>query len=513
MTKRLSIRLFVALALGAACLQQAQAQSRQAFLLTGQSNSLGAVKGSPASPELLQQYASEGRLWNGNMNRDTGECFEKNQQWQTVAPQLPRYNGSPCMGPEYGFAAMLQRLRPGMEADIVKASLDGGGNHYWLPGGNAYKTLLDVAKRAMKAQKKQAPLTALLYLQGESDAGEEVTLARKRLEDLFKNLRKDLKKAGVNTSSLKFCVVGEPATWHGEEKTVGGTTTAAQLRKLADSKKEFAWVRTRDLTKITSGDQMGVHYDGKAQITIGARFACALLALQGKVPAGLRGDANAPLDRPAAWWGGKAPDKETVATWNVASANDTDLLARPLAAKGLLIDDPFADTVTVQGGGDKSASVLALGEAGIELRGADLKLQGVRLLLPARARIFSGSGKGATLSGGSLQLTLAAEELEPAGPGAYSTRKLGAARSVSGAVELRLEAPAAEGMDILFLQEDGSPVDFSAAKPASPALRIGDPGHLLVSPARQGRPLSPGGSPGQGTPLAKLPPTLSGAPI
>lgn len=479
MTKRLHIRLIVALALGAACLQQAQAQSRQAFLLTGQSNSLGAVKGSPASPELLRQYASEGRLWNGNMNRDTGECFEKNQQWQTVAPQLPRYNGSLCMGPEYGFASMLQRLRPGMGADIVKASLDGGGNRYWLPGGNAYKTLLDVAKRAMKAQKKPAPLTALLYLQGESDAGEEVTLARKRLEDLFKNMRKDLKKAGVNTAALKFCVVGEPANWHGEEKAAGGKTTAAELRKLAEDKKEFAWVRTRDLTKITSGDQMGVHYDGKSQITIGARFACALLALQGKMPAGLRGDAPAPLDKPAAWWGGKMPDKETVATWNVASANGADVLERPLAAKGLLVEDPFAGTVTVQGGGKP---LLALGEAGIELRGADLELQGVRLLLPARARIFSGRGKGATLSGGSLQITLAAEELEPAGPGAYSTRKLGAVRSVSGTVGLRLEPPAAGEAEILFLQEDGSPVDFSAAKPASSSLRLGGPGRLIVSP-------------------------------
>lgn len=36
------------------------AKELKIFLLTGQSNSLGAVKGSPASPELLKKYEPKG---------------------------------------------------------------------------------------------------------------------------------------------------------------------------------------------------------------------------------------------------------------------------------------------------------------------------------------------------------------------------------------------------------------------------------------------------------------------
>lgn len=484
----MTTRAIITLALAAAGIlaakeptgQGSRKQARQVYILTGQSNSLGAVKGSPASPELLQQYESAARLWNGNMNRDSGECFETNPQWETVAPQLPRYNGSLCMGPEYGFSAMMQRLSPQSGTDIIKASLDGGGNHYWQPGGNAYNTLLAVVKRAMKEEKKAARISALLYLQGESDAGEEVSLARQRFLELVKNLKKDLKKAGVSTAGLKYCVIGEPANWHGQDKTVEGKTTAGELRSLADSRPDIGWVHTRDLTKITKGDTMGVHYDGKSQITIGARFACALLALQGKIPAGMRGDAIAALDREDAWWGGRLPGKETIAVWNVASANTVEKLGGALSPKGIRVEDTFAGTLTIQGQGQAS---LTVGSGGIELQGADLQLEQVKLTLTEGAGIQG--TKSASLTGGSLILHLGPEELEPAGDKRYSTKKLSAVQSLTGnAVSIRLspaltQQAAGQPTDILFLHGDGSPVDFSATTLQAP-LKAGEPGHLII---------------------------------
>lgn len=473
---------FITLAIGATGLLLAKEPPRQAYILTGQSNSLGAVKGSPASPELLQQYESTARLWNGNMNRDSGECFEKNQQWATVAPQLPRYNGNLCMGPEYGFAAMMQRLSPSSGTDIIKASLDGGGNHYWQPGGKAYNTLMSVVKRAMKAEKKPAKLTALLYLQGESDEGEEVTQARQRFTELVKNLKKGLKKAGIPTKGFQYSVIGEPANWHGKDKTVQGKTTAEELRQLADSRPDIGWVYTRDLTKITRGDAMGVHYDGKSQISIGARFACALLALQGKIPVGMRGDdATATLGSPSAWWGGKSPDKDAIAIWNVASANATETLDKPLSVRGIRIEDTFPETVAIRG---KGKALLKIGKDGIALHGANLKLEQVHLSLAAGARI-SGT-YSASLSGGSLTFQLSDNELEPLGGHSYATQKLSAIQDLANSVTIKLSAPlppnaTGQETDILFRHEDGSPVDFSEAT-LCPPLRAGEPGHLIIAP-------------------------------
>lgn len=473
---------FITLAIGAAGLLPAKEAPRQAYILTGQSNSLGAVKGSPASAGLLQQYESTARLWNGNMNRDSGECFEQNQQWATVAPQLPRYNGNLCMGPEYGFASMMQRLSPSSGTDIIKASLDGGGNRYWQPGGNAYNTLVSVVKRAMKAEKKPAKLTALLYLQGESDEGEEVARARQRFTELVKNLKKDLKKAGVPTKGFQYSVIGEPANWHGKDKTVQGKTTAGELRQLADSKPDIGWVHTRDLAKITRGDAMGVHYDGKSQISIGARFACALLTLQGKIPAGMRGDdATATLGSPSAWWGGKIPDKGAIAIWNVASANAAETLDKPLSVRGIRIEDTFSDTVAIRG---KGKPLLTVGKDGIFLQGADLQLEQVHLSLAAGARICG--TKSASLSGGSLAFQLSDSELEPLGGHSYATKKLSAIRGLSHSVTIKLSAPLpsptpGQETDILFLHEDGSPVDFSEATLAPP-LRAGEPGRLIIAP-------------------------------
>ena len=49
------------------------AKELKIFLLTGQSNSLGAVKGSPASPELLKKYEPKNTLyWHENFGQREG---------------------------------------------------------------------------------------------------------------------------------------------------------------------------------------------------------------------------------------------------------------------------------------------------------------------------------------------------------------------------------------------------------------------------------------------------------
>lgn len=345
------------------------------YLLTGQSNSLGAVKGSPATPGQLERYASGGMLWNGNMVRDTGECFEKNPAWVRVEPQLPRYTAL-CMGPEYGFAHMMQRrgwhAGNGDKVYIIKASLDGGGNSYWLPDGAAWKSLTGTLHRAMGALKGRTSMPCLLYLQGESDKGEEIAKAAVRFADLHKRLRKEAAKH--HTASLRFAVVGECATWSGRETTDDrGRTSAGQMRQMAAADSSVGWVRTRDLSKISSGDNMGVHYDGKSQLTIGARYAYAVARLE-KLPVccARSDDAAALLSTPGAWWSGKAPGAGDVLVWDMAAANAEDKLGRDMSVAGVRVEDPFAGGVVVAAGARQET--LRVGARGIELEEGDLTL-------------------------------------------------------------------------------------------------------------------------------------------
>ena len=340
------------------------------YILTGQSNSLGAVKGTPATAEQLERYASQAQLWSGNMERDSGKPFDANPSWQTVAPQLPGYNGSLCMGPEYGFAHMMQRRNwhssGSKKLFIIKASLDGGGNSFWLPGKPAWLTLTKTVKEGLAALSGKTHVQALLYLQGESNKGEEITQAPSRFTDLKSRLQKEVKKG------LKYAVAGECATWGGrDEKDAKGNTTAELMHALARKKKDIGWVRTRDLTKITSGDNMGVHYDGKSQITIGARYAYAVAVLE-KLPLGsVRGDdPAAALDSPAAWWGGKLPTAADTATWDISAARTEDKLAKPLSVAGLVVEDPPSGSVTISAA--KPAATLQVGAVGISLQEGDL---------------------------------------------------------------------------------------------------------------------------------------------
>ena len=54
------------------------------------------------------------------------------------------------------------------------------------------------------------------------------------------------------------------------------------MKDLAESRPSLGYAPTRDLPKLTAGDQMGVHYSGQSQISIGARFAYEAARLAGK---------------------------------------------------------------------------------------------------------------------------------------------------------------------------------------------------------------------------------------
>lgn len=367
------------------------AKELKIFLLTGQSNSMGAVKGSPASPELLKKYEPKETLyWHENFGQREGVFPGASTSWEQVRPAMPRYNGNLCMGPEYGFAFILEKNGwfKGVDVAVVKASRDGGDNSHWQKNGQAYKMLVQAVKNACAAVDKsthsRVAFAGLLYLQGESSAGASVPASASRLMELLDNLAGDLKPYG-DTSALaaQKVIVGENANWagknemdpvtgnvtgglEGRDTAVQGKTARQVMRDLALSRPGLGYVPTRDLPKLTAGDRMGVHYSGKSQISIGARFAYEAARLAGKDAGCVRsGRYEVPLGSPDAWMNRKVPGKN-VCVWNVASSVKPGLVSGVVKLFGIRVEDPAVDTVVIDGAG-ASGDRLFLGPGGIRL--------------------------------------------------------------------------------------------------------------------------------------------------
>lgn len=445
---RLRAALLAALALGVLSpAAAADGKTLHLYVLTGQSNSLGAVKGDPLPAEMQQAYSTvtaadaDGILmWNGNMSGSVSAnepsknlvVADEGKTWQTVAPQLPSYTNA-CMGPEFGFAHMMQRkgwnVGAGEELAVIKASRDGGGNDQWVKGQSLYNLLLNSVMTALSRADEgytTLQLDGLMYLQGESNSS--AAGADTKFQQFVSDLRSDIAAqlateaysglAGRVTVKLGETVVGEPASW-GSQSNTTVNATASTLYAMAQSTDGTGYVFTRDLDKITSGDSMGVHYDGGSQLTIGARYAYAMAAEQNldlteggtvRVRSQEYGDtfsaggandftAREPiyLNEARAWWRNAEETKswatdslrDVTAVWDISSANmkntaqGGELLSGDLALGGIRIEDPYAEddttgmhNATIRIGTKEGAdAVLGIGKGGIEVQNGNLSLQ------------------------------------------------------------------------------------------------------------------------------------------
>lgn len=448
---------FLFLCLASAC----SAKELKIFLLTGQSNSLGAVKGSPASPELLKKYEPGKTLyWHENFGQREGVFPGASTSWEQVRPAMPRYNGSMCMGPEYGFAFTLEKNGWFRDADvaIVKASRDGGDNSHWQRNGQAYKALVQAVKNACaavdKSRHSRVEFAGLLYLQGESNGGGSVPESASRFMELLDNLAADLKPYG-DTSALaaQKAVIGENANWssknendpetgnvtgglEGRDTEVQGKTTHRLMKELASSRPSLGYVPTRDLPKLTVGDNMGVHYSGKSQISIGARFAYEAARLDGKDAGSVRsGRYEVPLGSPDAWMNRKIPGTN-VCVWNVASSVKPSLVSGVVKLFGIRVEDTAVDTVVIQSAG-ASGDRLVLGPGGIRLA------EGKNLLL--RTNVQLAGRQSWHIPGGSAVV------IEPLAPAGGLDGKI---------LPVRLSGQA----DIRILRAEGAPEEAGMAR-------------------------------------------------
>ncbi len=359
------------------------AQSLNIFILTGQSNAEGAVKGYPLTPSQLQEYASDDVLfWYRNVNNysSASPSYLESSAWGQAAPQEPLTAGSLCMGPEYGFSYMMEKkgwmVSDSENVAIVKAALNGGGDSYWMKGNIAYNNILTAVTNALASLDRNVYTTVniagLLYLQGESG------VTQGRYAQLVANLQSDLSAAGyqgVTVSLEDQSILGQPSQGAG----------TSILKDYVDTHSSTAkWVITDDL-KVLAADN-GLHFSGSAQLSIGARYAYSAALFNGLDVGFVRGQEKAALDTAEAWWGGAAALAglaSHVAEWDLSSSNTTHSISavagKKLEVGGIRIADTYMDntTTTLQGGHAASATdaatgtTLSVGASGIAVGGVN----------------------------------------------------------------------------------------------------------------------------------------------
>lgn len=382
MKLRLPIILAAAL-LNALCFYapQAEANTLNVFILTGQSNSLGAVKNRALTSEQLREFASKDVLfWYRNVaDYASNPQYFESTSWGSVAPQNPMTTGSLSMGPEYGFSYMMEKkgwMSSGSDdLAVVKASLNGGEDMYWEKGQIGYRNILETVQKALGALDRNTYTTVniagLLYLQGESGVREG------RYGAFLANLQKDLSDAGytgVTVTIDQHSVLGQPAY------NPAGSNI---LKKYVDEHSITSkWVISGDL-KDDSPDG-GNHFSGASQLTIGARYAYSMALFNGLNVGFVRGQENAALDTAGAWWGGinvLNSLSSNVIEWDLSSSNTTHLISstvgKTLQVGGIKITDTYISNTTtiIQGGHANSSSnaadgtVLSVGSSGISVGG------------------------------------------------------------------------------------------------------------------------------------------------
>ncbi len=266
------------------------AETRDLILVAGQSNAVGA---DTSSVEIPANSADKDILfwWRcGDPPPDDHDSTSKD--WTTLQPQqkgnpmaknggVPRQFGNfnnpkGGFGPEMGFARALY-AREKKRLAIVKVAFNGTGMttdwDHGNPGagGACYRALVEETKKAVtKAAEKGITLRvrAMVWVQGESDARERLAPEyEKNLGEMIKALRKELNApdmivlVGVNTN-------------FGGGKNKFMPVIVEQQKSLAAHLARCAYVDTSGLTYANAA-----HFDTKSTLTVGERFAEALLKM------------------------------------------------------------------------------------------------------------------------------------------------------------------------------------------------------------------------------------------
>ena len=228
--------------------------------------------------------------------------------------KIVRIGSGSTFGPEVGFAATAAAARPDEKLLLVKLAKSGTSLAGWSPqwdqsrlasiydtnAGPLYRTLLEQFNAA--TQGKNIRLTAILWMQGESDTRYPALGPNyfQNFTNLIAAFRRDL---GQPDLPFIFGRVNMPAdALENDQKTIKfrfiNDVRVAQERA-AREVPGVQLIETDDLNK--QADR--IHYDAKAQVELGRRFAQVWLAkVEPLATNAAMVESPAQRDARTAWW-------------------------------------------------------------------------------------------------------------------------------------------------------------------------------------------------------------------
>ncbi|MBU0656053.1 MAG: sialate O-acetylesterase [Gammaproteobacteria bacterium] len=238
------MRLFQVLLVAALCLPSASLWAKDhIIILAGQSNMMGRGKTFELPAAYKKTPANVQFFYQGRERKLAQFAY---------------------FGPEVSFAHEVARAFPNDNIILVKQAASGSRIKQWQPGQSLYQGLLRQVGFATD-DKQDAPIDAILWMQGESDAQSNLHIASQyggQLRQLANSLRTDLQ------SPHSLFIFGQTSLDHPASQA-SLDAVRQQQQAMQQALANSSMITTDGLGKM--GD--GIHLNAAGQIELGRRFA------------------------------------------------------------------------------------------------------------------------------------------------------------------------------------------------------------------------------------------------
>ena len=236
----------------------------EVFLLAGQSNMVGQGIHNELPSNLLNVNTNVRAYAGGQLGHP-----EYAEKWLKLNDQL----GAIDFGPEFTFGLDMEKANPNKNIALIKWSVGGTDlANDWNPSktGGLYENFRSAVTTQMQvlSQDYDPAIMGMLWMQGEGDtlSLETANAYEQNLSNFISTVKSDL-----HCPDLKMVL--------GRISDSGAWPYRAQVRmaqqNIADADPNISMVNTDDLTRDL------YHYDTAGLITLGSRFATAMLELLG----------------------------------------------------------------------------------------------------------------------------------------------------------------------------------------------------------------------------------------
>ena len=268
---------------------------RELIIVAGQSNAVGfdakpsELPESPLDAEVPFWFragdpppdrhdTTSGGKWTTLGPMPLGDPMPKNRGVQRQYGNFAQAEGG--FGPEMAFARTLLEAQPNRRLSVVKAAFSGTAlGRDWDPNdpgeaGSCYRALLEEVKQARQAAKAEGvhlEPTALLWVQGESDARPgEVDRYAERMTAMVKSLRE-----AWRAPELAVLLAVNTQFGLGKNPHMPGIVKAQEAVAAADPR--AVYVDTSAAPVVNAA-----HFSSQGTLDVGRQFAEALVALEGE---------------------------------------------------------------------------------------------------------------------------------------------------------------------------------------------------------------------------------------